>query len=304
MKKIDAHLHLAKVLAGYCRRGELRAAGNGMAIWGNGETFYLIPPEFGQTDALAERALAVMEENEVERAVLMQGSMYGFQNQYYVELLTRYPDRFAPACTVDPYMSGYLDTLEYFLDTFGFRVVKFEVSEGGGLMGCHEPFSIISDRMREIFRRVDERGLTVALDVGDLTMASHQPFNLRRIAEEYPNLKLVVCHLLAPMEGKTRELELSLKLLDMPNIWFDLAALPKIVCQKNRYPFEEAKRIIRIAADVLGHERLMWGSDAPYAATRDSYAQLADYLEEGTLFTQEELSDIYYNTAKQVYFGE
>ena len=27
MKKIDAHLHLAKIVAGYCRRGELRAIG-------------------------------------------------------------------------------------------------------------------------------------------------------------------------------------------------------------------------------------------------------------------------------------
>ena len=35
-----------------------------------------------------------MDRNEVERAVLMQGSMYGFQKRYYGELLRRYPDRF------------------------------------------------------------------------------------------------------------------------------------------------------------------------------------------------------------------
>ena len=32
MKKIDAHLHLAKIVAGYCRRGELRAIGATMAM--------------------------------------------------------------------------------------------------------------------------------------------------------------------------------------------------------------------------------------------------------------------------------
>lgn len=31
MKKIDAHLHLAQIVAGYCRRGELRAIGGGRA---------------------------------------------------------------------------------------------------------------------------------------------------------------------------------------------------------------------------------------------------------------------------------
>ena len=36
MKKIDAHLHLAKVLAGYCRRGELRAIGGVSLLGGEG----------------------------------------------------------------------------------------------------------------------------------------------------------------------------------------------------------------------------------------------------------------------------
>ena len=31
MKKIDAHLHLAQIVAGYCRRGECRAIGGGRA---------------------------------------------------------------------------------------------------------------------------------------------------------------------------------------------------------------------------------------------------------------------------------
>ena len=48
MKKIDSHLHVAEIIAGYCRRGELRAAGNGMAEWGSGETFRLLPEGYGE----------------------------------------------------------------------------------------------------------------------------------------------------------------------------------------------------------------------------------------------------------------
>ena len=81
MKKIDAHLHLADVIAGYCRRGELRAIGQGKAMWGNGEVFQLIPAEYGDSwNFRAEKALELMDESGVERAVLMHGSMYGFQN--------------------------------------------------------------------------------------------------------------------------------------------------------------------------------------------------------------------------------
>ena len=304
MKKIDAHLHVAKVLAGYCRRGELRSAGNGMAVWGNGETFRLIPREFGDTDATAERALEVMRENDVERAVLMQGSMYGFQNQYHRELLARYPDRFCPPRTVDPFAADHLETLEYLLDECGMRAVKFEVSSGGGLMGCHEPFSLCSERMMEIFRRIARRKLVVALDVGDWNMPSHQPVALAKIADAFPEMRLVVCHLLAPARDRERELELSLRLLDKPNVWFDLAALPKIVCLPDSYPFEAAQRVIRRAADLVGAGRLMWGSDAPFAAVRDPYPQLADYLETSALFSQEELSAMYYDNAAYVYFSE
>lgn len=83
-----------------------------------------------------------MDRNEVERAVLMQGSMYGFQNRYHSELIRRYPDRFCPTCTVDPFMTDAVQTMEYFFEKQGFRAAKFEVSSGGGLMGCHDPFDL------------------------------------------------------------------------------------------------------------------------------------------------------------------
>ena len=152
MKKIDAHLHLAKVLAGYCRRGELRAIGGGMAAWANGEEFQLLPQtgDYGEENFTAEAALKIMDRNGVERAVLMNGSMYGFQNIYHAELLKKYPDRFCPSCTIDPYMTNYMEAMERFFEEQHFHLAKFEVSSGGGLMGCHDPFSLSGEKMSPI----------------------------------------------------------------------------------------------------------------------------------------------------------
>ena len=113
-------------------------------------------------------------------------------------------------------MTNALETMEGFFDR-GFRAAKWEVSSGGGLMGCHEPFDLAGPVMAPLYRVVNRHHGTVALDVGDLTMHSHQPLSLLRIAEENPDIKLVVCHLLAPMEGHYRELELSLRLLEKEN---------------------------------------------------------------------------------------
>ena len=303
MKKIDAHLHLAKVLAGYCRRGELRAIGGGKAQWGSGEVFQLLPQtgDYGEENFTAEQALALMDKNDVEKAVLMNGSMYGFQNIYHEELLEKYPDRFCPSCEVDPFATNHMETLERFLEEKHFHLVKFEVSSGGGLMGCHDPFDLSGDRMMEIYKLIEKNHGVVALDVGDIDMESHQPAALLRVADRCPDLKVVICHLLAPMRAKKKEWKAELQMLTQANVWFDIAAMPKIM-DPDAYPYPETVEYLKEAAEIIGTKRMMWGTDAPFAATQDSYEHLTDYLEKSNGFTAEELEDIYFNNANLVYF--
>lgn len=300
MKKIDSHLHVAKVIAGYCRRGELRAAGCGMAVWGNGETFRLLPEGYGDTDFTAEAALSIMDEHEVAKAVLMQGSMYGFQNQYHIDIMRKYPDRFCPSCTVDPFMANHLETLSYLLKEKHFHLVKFEVSSGGGLMGCHDPFDLDGERMMKIYELIDACHGVVALDIGDLTMASYQPEALARVAEAFPHMKMVLCHLLAPTKGEETRLWSDLEGLNRDNVWFDISSVPKIYAP-GTYPYPKVNSLLRQAASRLGVRKLLWGTDAPFAATQDSYGHLAGYLLNGD-WTEDELNAIYYDNADYVYF--
>lgn len=302
MKKIDAHLHVAKIVAGYCRRGELRAIGDGKAMWGNGEIFQLFPKEQGGDNFIIEEALQMMKENGVEKAVLMQGSMYGFQNQYHLEIMQKYPEHFCPSCTVDPYMTDHLETLRKYLEEQRFHLVKFEISSGGGLMGCHDSFSLLSERMRKIYQLIEKNCGVLALDVGDITMESHQPENLAQIAKMYPGLKLVVCHLLAPMKSREKEWNRHLQLLVQDNVWFDIAALPKIM-SPDSYPYPQTMEILEQAKNIIGSKKMMWGSDAPFAVTQDTYRHLTDYIETSSVFTQEEQEDIYYHNAQQVFFA-
>lgn len=302
MKKIDAHLHLAQVVAGYCRRGESRAIGNGYAAWANGEEFPLFPEGYGDTHFYAERALEIMQDNDVEKAVLMQGSLYGFQNRYYYEVMQKYPGRFCASCTVDPFMTDHMAVLERFLKEQKFHLVKFEISSGGGLMGCHEPFDISGRRMMEIYRLIERHKGVLALDIGDIMMPSHQPMSIVRISEACPELKITVCHLLAPVREKRKEWELSLRLLDRANIRFDISSMPKIM-DPDCYPYPETKEYLTEAKEILGAKKLMWGTDAPFAATKDSYEHLADYLLKDSAFSEDELQDVYYNNAADQYFS-
>jgi hypothetical protein len=198
-------------------------------------------------------------------------------------------------------MTNAMETLTYYLEELKFHLVKFEISSGGGLMGCHDPFSLVDDRMMEIYKLIEKNNAVLAMDVGDITMESHQPDSLAKIAVTFPKIRLVICHLLAPMEDRMTEWRESLELLKKENVWFDIAALPKIV-GTDSYPYPRVHTLVEEAKEILGADRLLWGTDAPFAAVNDTYAHLSDYLEKLDTFTKEELRSIYYDNAYRVYF--
>jgi predicted TIM-barrel fold metal-dependent hydrolase len=299
MKIIDAHMHICEIIAGYCRRGELRAIGGGKAMWSNGDIMKLIPDGYGDTSYTAEAALRVMDENGVEAGVILQGSMYGFQNSYIKRVLEKYPGRFRGACTVDPFAKNCLETLEHLMQWT--RIVKFEVSSGGGLMGIHDDFDLDGPKMLPIYEIAKIRNGTVTIDFGDYTMASFQPKAVCHAAKIFPSLRFVVCHLLAPVPGHLEEIREGLDLLKVSNVWFDISALPKIASTEI-YPFPFCIEALKLAKEIVGADRLMFGTDMPMALTHSSYYNLKQYIIESGIFAERELQKIFYDTAKQIYF--
>ena len=85
-------------------------------------------------------------------------------------------------------------------------------------------------------------------------------------------------------------------------MWFDISSVPKIYAP-DTYPYPDVNTLLRQAASRLGVKKLLWGTDAPFAATQDSYVHLTDYLPHGG-WTQEELDAIYYDNAAYVYFRQ
>ncbi len=74
-----------------------------MAVYANGQTVRMIPKEFGGDQVTPEHLLQVMDKNGVEKAVLLQGNFYGYQNYYTHLAVKKYPDRFAGAGAYDPF---------------------------------------------------------------------------------------------------------------------------------------------------------------------------------------------------------
>lgn len=303
MRIFDAHTHVIETLAGFGPRGELRAIGGGKARWANGDVIEMIPDGMGDRSFHYDTLAQLLRDQGVEKAVLLQGSFYGFQNDFTREAARKYPDLFLPSGTFDPFCARAGELLDQLLDTYHLSIIKFELSSGGGLMGYHRAFPLDGDVLDGTIARIAQAGATLVLDIGSPGMESFQPEAVAAIAKKYASMQIVVCHLLAPTLQDEAALTRALGILNCPNICFDLAALPWNVYPE-AYPYPTALRYLAIAKKIVGADKLIWGTDVPSVLTRERYQKLADYIVNSGLFTEEELEKIFWSNACRAYHVE
>ncbi len=305
MKKIDAHVHVFGVLKGFRGEGELYPLGNGKARWANGQVVEMIPPGLGDCSFETEACFQFLKEKGIEKAVLLQGSFYGIDNEYTAEAVRRHPDMFAGAGSFDPfarYAGQIYDRLSHEL---GFKIMKFEVSSGGWFMSYHPTFDI-AEVFSPIAAKCEKNGQVLVLDIGSPGMGSFQPESVAKLAKGYPELNIVVCHLFAaaPEDAQGERFEYfkqSLAMLALPNVYFDLAAVPFNIWPQ-AYPYPAGLRFIETAKGIVGADKLMWGTDLPSVLFKSTYEQLSEYIEESGIFTEGELGQVFYQNAYKVYF--
>ncbi len=302
MKIIDAHAHIVQYIAGTGSQGELRACGGGKAVYASGQIIQMIPPELGEYDVTPEALLGVMDSHNVEKAVLLQGNYFGFQNLYTKEAIQKYPDRFTGAATYDPFSVQADKIRTYLFDELGFRIIKMEVSNGSGLMCNHPTIDLNGEIMHHVYRHAAERDLIFVIDIGRPGNNCWQVDALREAILQYPSKRFVVCHLLAPQLGDGDLLKRSLQKLALPNVWFDIAAL-WANARPEQFPYPTAMDYVACGAEVLGADRIMWGSDMPSTMNRDSYQHFIDFVTENPKLTDKDKQKILYENAAALYFA-
>ena len=302
MKIIDAHVHLVQCIAGTGAGGEMRAAGGGLGRYADGTTFSLIPPELGETDVTPEAVLRVMDEHYVEKAVLLQGNFLGFQNLYSYEAQRRWPERFLAAAAYDPFSRNVEGIRRHLFEELGIRVVKFEVSTGSGLMANHPTLPLDGELMEAEYAYADEQGLVFVIDIGKMGSESSQIPALRRAIQRHAGMKFVVCHLLAPNASQKVDMCAGLEALALPNVWFDLASLQHNL-RPDEPPYPRTRHFLRCAADLVGSERLLFGSDLPSTLCRHRYADLIDCIAGCGDFSEQEKQCILHDNAETVFFS-
>jgi predicted TIM-barrel fold metal-dependent hydrolase len=241
----------------------------------------VLPPTAIETVHPPEVLIEHMDWVGVDKTVLLQGTFYGECNRYAAEAIQSWPDRFLGAAFLDPWSPGARHMFDKVVGELGFRAVKLELSEAAGLSGVHPGLRLDDPDVAWLWEAMEQHDFLLTLDLGAIDSISYQTDAIRNIIDQHPHLRVVIAHLCQPNPAAEQDEVLwkawkeQITLAQHPYVWLDTAALPAYLVEEG-YPFPSARRYIQMAVDLVGADKIMWGTDLPGLLTVATYRQLVD----------------------------
>ena len=247
---IDAHAHLWKKQNGLVNGKPVYDIGGGKSDFG-GEIKQMIPPYMTDGENTVERFLANMDYAGVSGAVITQEYIDGNQDEY---LLTCKSDRIK-ICTL--YQEKPMGDISQFN---GIKICAGRLADKN-LLNHLEPFKVANDK-----------GMFISIDLAD---GDEQTDMIRKIIEMFPDLKIAIGHF--GMVTRDNWLE-QIKLAKNKNVFIESGGITWLF-NDEFYPYPSAVKAINEAAELVGFEKLMWGSDYPRTMTAITYKMSLDFIE-------------------------
>ena len=290
---IDAHAHLWRRQDTVVDGLPIRTLDRGRSLF-MGEVRQMLPPFMIDGVNSAEVFLSNMDYAQVSAAVITQEFIDGIQNDYLKEVVTRYPDRFFVCGMCEFRRPGYYEQAERLI-AGGFRAIKIPagrllLKEGRVMLDCEE--------MMRMFRLMEANDVILSIDMAE---GGTQVAELETVISECPNLKIAIGHFaMVTCPGW----ESQVMLARHPNVMIESGGITWLF-NDEFYPFRGAVRAIRRAAELVGMEKLMWGSDYPRTITAITYRMSYDFVTKSTELTEEEKAMFLGGNARRFYgFGD
>lgn len=286
---IDAHSHLWLWQDTAVDGLPIRTLENGRSLF-MGEVRQMLPPFMTDGRNTAEVFLSNMDYAQVAAAVVTQEFIDGFQNDYLERVAGRYPDRFFVCGMCEFRRPGFYTQAEELADR-GFKAIKIPANR---LITQRGRVSLASDEMMRMFRMMERRGMILSIDLADDDV---QAGEMEEAIAECPALKVAIGHF---GMATGRNWLSQIRLARHENVRIESGGITWLF-NDEFYPFAGAVRAIRRAADEVGMEKLMWGSDYPRTITAITYRMSYDFIvktkelsdKEKTLFLGENARSFY-----------
>jgi predicted TIM-barrel fold metal-dependent hydrolase len=271
---IDAHAHLWLKQDTVVDDLPIRTLEGGRSLF-MGEVRQMVPPFMVDGVNSAEVFLSNMDYAQVSAAVITQEFIDGIQNDYLMEVARRYPNRFLVCGMCEFRKPHFLSHARQLLDE-GFRAIKIPAQR---LLLKEGRVWLTSDEMMQLFHLMEERGAILSIDLADGAL---QVAEMEEIIAECPQLKIAIGHFGMVTRPQWQE---QIKLARHKNVMIESGGITWLF-NDEFYPFRGAVRAIREAADLVGMEKLMWGSDYPRTITAITYRMSYDFVSKSAELTE------------------
>ncbi|BAH51975.1 amidohydrolase family protein [Rhodococcus opacus] len=216
--------------------------------------------------------LRAADDAEVDHLVVVQAStVYGFDNSYVADQLSRHPDRLSGVCSVDFLSPKVVDDLHHWIDERGFSGVRIRAADG--TTAVPTPGRGLDDeRMAPVWQFLSDRRVPVCIQMH----AQHAPI-LAGLLQQYPGLTAILDHAgrpqldAAPYPSAPGVPQLS----ETGRVFIKLT--PPAVLRAQRESGSAAP-VVRTLIDEFGAANVMWGSNFP--ASAGSLSELHDLITE------------------------
>ena len=269
---IDAHSHLWLSQDTEVDGKPIRSLANGRSIF-LGEEVQMLPPWLIDSRNTAEVFLSNMDYAQVSAAVVVQEFIDGLQNDYLGEVRSRWPGRFKVCAMADFRRDDFLPEALAMVESGRF--------DGVAIPGhrLHKPLN--SKDMMQMYALMESKDIFLSLCLHE---DCHQIPEVEDIIAAFPRLRIAIGHF--GMVTTPRWLE-QISLARHERVYVESGGITWLF-NSEFYPFEGAVRAIRQAADLVGIDKLMWGSDYPRTITAITYRMSYDFIVKSPLLTEEE----------------
>ena len=288
-KIIDAHAHLWLRQDAVWNGKRIQTLENGRSHF-LGEEVQMVPPFLIDGRNSAEVFLSNMNYAQVSAAVITQEYIDGLQNDYLEEVMQRYPDRFFCCGMCDYFRDDVVEQAEV-LRARGFRAIKIPANR---LKTDTVTVQLTDEKMVRLFDYMEAHTMWLSIDLDDDPVQIGQ---LEEIIIDHPTLRVAIGHF--GMATYPHFME-QVRLARHPHVMIESGGITWLY-NSEFYPFHGAIRAIRQAADEVGMEKLMWGSDYPRTITAITYRMSYDFVQKTTELTDEEKAMFLGRNAERFY---
>ena len=279
MNIIDAHSHLWLKQDTWVDGKRILSKQDGRSIFMD-EEVQMLPPFMIEGKNMAEIFLSNMNYAQVGGAVVVQEIIDGNQNEYLQKVQKQYPDRF--------FCMGMANDLE-----------EAQAVCQAGLKGIAFPGHRIQKPLASflpIFKMMESKQMVLSMCLGD---NERQIGEMKEIIQECPDLKVAIGHF-GMVTTPSFESQVRLA-LEGKHVMIESGGITWLF-HHEFYPYPSAVRSIKQAADWVGMDRLMWGSDYPRTITAITYRMSYDFIQKTDELSVEE-KNMFLGTNAEGFYG-